>query len=118
MKLKSLPSMRSKKRYVIFKVHSSEPLEYSNVKDAVWNSLENWLGQNELAQAAPRLIKNLWDGRQKKGFMQCNLKYVDQVKMSVALIHQIGDQRVIFQVLRVSGTIKSGKDKIKSASRI
>lgn len=103
--------MRSRKRYVIFRVHSGGPLEYSNVKDVIWNSLGDWLGQNELAQAAPRLIKNLWDGRQKRGFLQCSPKYVDQVKISLALIHQIGEQRVVFQVLRVSGTIKSGKDK-------
>jgi len=36
---------------------------------------------------------------------------VDLVKVGLALIHQIGDQRVIFQTLRVSGTIKSGKKK-------
>jgi RNase P/RNase MRP subunit POP5 len=73
--------------------------------------MENWLGQNELAQASPRLIKNLWDGRQKKGYLQCAPKYVDQVKMALALIKQIGDQRVIFQVIMVTGTIKSGKIK-------
>jgi len=116
MKMKKLPSMRSRKRYVIFKIHSDNPLDYSNVKNAMWHSMENWLGQNELAQAEPRLIKNLWDGRKKTGFLQCSPRYVDQIKMSFALIHQIGDQRVIFQVLRVSGTIKSGKEKIKGES--
>jgi RNase P/RNase MRP subunit POP5 len=33
---------------------------------------------------------------------------VDKIKVSLALIHQIGDSRVVFQTLRVSGTIKSG----------
>jgi hypothetical protein len=31
----------------------------------------------------------------------------------MSLIHQIGDQRVIFQSVRVSGTIKSGKEKTR-----
>jgi RNase P/RNase MRP subunit POP5 len=34
------------------------------------------------------------------------------VKVSLALIHQIGDSKVIFQTTRVSGTIKAGKGKI------
>ena len=117
MKLKRMPSMRSRKRYLIFRVHSGGPLDYPNVRDAVWDSMEKWLGQNELAQAEPRLIRNLWDGRQKKGFLQCSPRYVDHIKMALALIHQIGDQRVIFQVLRVSGTIKSGKEKTKTGDK-
>jgi len=111
MKLKKLPSLREKKRYLVFRIISESPLDYPNVKGAMWHSMENWLGQNELAQASPRLVKNLWDGRKKKGFLQCTPKYVDQVKVALALIKQIGDQRVIFQVIRVTGTIKSGKDK-------
>jgi len=111
MKLKKMPSLRDRKRYLVFRIISEAPLDYPNVKGAIWHSMENWLGQNELAQASPRLIKNLWDGRKKKGYLQCSPKYVDQVKMALALIKQIGDQRVIFHVIRVSGTIKSAKDK-------
>jgi RNase P/RNase MRP subunit POP5 len=112
MKLKTLPSMRPKKRYIVFKVHSEERLAYENMRDAVWNSLENWLGEKDLASAQVRIIRNLWDGKAKSGFIQCAHKYVDSVKVGLALIHQIGDSKVIFQVLRVSGTIKAGKKHI------
>ena len=114
MKLKSKPSLREKKRYLTFRIISEEPLDYDNVKGAIWHSMENWLGQNELAQASPRLIKNLWNPKTSSGFLQCSPKYVDQIKVALALIKQIGDTRVIFQVLRVSGTIKSGLDKTKN----
>ncbi len=113
MKLKKLPSLRLPKRYLVFRIISENPLDYPNVKGAIWNSMEKWLGQDGLAKASPRLIKNLWDGREKKGFLQCHPKYVDHIKVSLALIKQIGDQKVIIQVLRVSGTIKSGKNKTK-----
>ncbi len=109
MRLKSLPSLKEKKRYVIFRIHSESPLNYPNVRDAILDSLANWLGQNEMAKAKIRIIKNLWDGREKIGFISCSNKFVESVKVGLALIHQIGDQRVIFQVVRVSGTIKSGK---------
>lgn len=114
MKPKRLPSLRQRKRYLVFRVISDHPLDYPNVKDAIWRSMENWLGQNELAKALPRLIRNLWDGRAKRGFLQCTPRYVDQIKVALALIRQIGDQKVIFSVVRVSGTIKAAKEKTVS----
>jgi ribonuclease P/MRP protein subunit POP5 len=111
MRLKKLPSMKEKKRYVVFRIHSEEKVDFPNMRNAVWNSLENWLGERDLAQANVHIIKNLWDSREQKGFIKCSHRFVDEVKVGLGLIHQIGDSRVIFQTLRVTGTIKSGKKK-------
>ena len=112
---KTMASMREKKRYIVFKIHSKEIVSYPNVKAAIWNSLTEWLGANQLAKAGVRIIKNLWNEKEQIGFIRTSHKFVDSVKVSLGLIHQIGDQRVIFQTLRVSGTIKSAKEKIKSS---
>lgn len=112
MKLKSMPSLRENKRYVTFKMHSERPVVYSEMKGAVMNSILNWMGEAKHADARCRLIKNLWDYRNQTGWLECSHRSVDDVKMALALVHQIGDARVIFQSLRVSGTIKSGKEKI------
>lgn len=103
--------MRSKKRYVIFRLHSDSPASFQDVKNAIWNSVLNWLGDNEAPKAEIHIIKNLWNNREQTGFIRCQPRYVDSVKIALALIHQIGDQKVIFQTIRVSGTIKSGKAK-------
>lgn len=108
---KILPSLRESKRYIVFKVHSKEKLDYSTVQNAAWNSLLNWLGEKDLSKANVRMIRNLWDHNKQTGFIKCSPKFVDAIKVSLSLVHQIGDQRVIFQTLRVSGTIKSGKTK-------
>lgn len=122
-RLKSTPTMRSGKRYVIFRVHSQQTLrpsgrssleekpDFLNIRGAIWNSLESWLGESGLAKADVHIINNLWNPAKQTGFLSCSPKYVDHVKMALALVHQIGDERVIIQVLRVSGTIKSGKKK-------
>ncbi len=113
-RLKSTPALRAKKRYVIFKVHSENPEfrpDFLNIRGAIWNSLESWLGEAGLAKASVRIINNLWNPKSQAGFLSCSPKYVDHVKVALALVHQIGDERVIIQVLRVSGTIKSGKEK-------
>ncbi len=111
MKLKKMPSLKPHSRYIIFRAHSQNPLLYSNVSNAVWNSLENWLGEQDLAEADVRIIRNLWNPKAQTGFIRCSHKFLDLVKTGIALIHQIGDERVVFQTLRVSGTIRSGKRK-------
>jgi len=114
-KLKSPPTLRAKKRYIIFRVHTESPEfrpDFLNIRGAVWNSLESWLGEAGLAKADVRIINNLWNPKTQTGFLSCSPKYVDQVKVALALVHQIGDERVIIQVLRVSGTIKAGKGKV------
>lgn len=108
---KILPSLRESKRYIVFKVHSTERLDYASMQNAAWNSLLNWMGEKDLSRANVRIIKNLWNPGNQTGFIQCSPKFVDAVKMGLSLVHQIGDQRVIFQTLRVAGTIKSGKNK-------
>lgn len=113
MRMRKLPSSRESRRYIVFRVHAEGEIDYESVKNAVWNSILNWLGEGDMAKAKIRILKNLWDGRSKKGFVQCSPKFVDDVKVSLALIHQIGDSRVAFQTLRVSGTIKSGKEKTR-----
>lgn len=105
------PALREKKRYIVFRVHSDEKIPYYTIKTAIFDSILEFLGEKGLSQASPRLIKNLYNG--KTGFLQTNPKFVDPVKLSLSLIHQIGDSRVIFQTLKVSGTIKSGKKALK-----
>lgn len=110
MKLKKLPSMKDKRRYVVFRVHSQDSLDFSNVKDAIWNSLSNWMGDSELGKADVWVMKTLWNQTNQEGFIRCTSKYVDQIKVGLGLIHQIGDSRVTFQTIKVSGTIKAGKE--------
>ena len=111
MKLKSKPTLRGKHKYVVFKIHSTAKLQYNDLKNAIMNALLNWMGERDFADAGIWLIKNLWDSKEQKGIIRCVPKYVNAVKMSLLLVHQIGDEKVTFRSLWVSGTIKSGKEK-------
>jgi RNase P/RNase MRP subunit POP5 len=111
MGLRRLPSMRERKRYVVFRVISDESVDYAAVRDALWNSMTHWIGEAGLARANIRILRNLWGQKEQSGFIQVSPKYVDAVKVAMGLIHQIGDQRVIIRSVRVSGTIKAGRKK-------
>lgn len=106
MKLTKKPSLREKKRYIYFKLHSANPPKYFDLKNAVFNSILDLIGDLGLAKANTHIVKNLWDGKNKTGVIRCSHIYVEQIKLALALIHQIGDEKIIFQSVRVSGTIK------------
>ena len=106
MKLSSKPTLREKKRYVYFKVHSKGSLNYVDVRNALFDSVFDLIGELGSAKSNLHLIKNVWNQKQQTGIIRCSHLYVDQIKLAISLIHHIGDEKVVFQGLRVSGTIK------------
>jgi len=102
-----MPSLRQRKRYMKFEITSERKLEYYEIRDAVTNSIVSWIGTKGTARSGFRLIKNLWEPQKSEGVLQCDPKFVDDIKVALALIRQIGDSKVIFIVTKVSGTIKS-----------
>jgi len=112
MKLRRLSTMREKKRYITFRIYAQAPVSYDDMAGAVLNSILNWTGEKGFSLSNIRIIRNLWNGKRQQGWLACTPKAVNDIRMALALIHQIGDSRVIFQVLRVSGTIKSGREKV------
>jgi len=81
-------------------------MDYNDMKNSVWNSVIGFLGDDDTARANVQIIKNTWNQNQQTGLIRCSHLYVDKIKLSLALISQIGESKVIFQTLRVSGTIK------------
>ena len=113
MKLTKKPSLREKKRYIYFTVRSSGSLKYFDLKNTIHSSILHLIGELGAAKSNVHLVKNLWDQKKLCGVIRCSNKYVDQVKVSLALVHQIGEERVVFQTLRVSGTIKGSMSRHK-----
>jgi RNase P/RNase MRP subunit POP5 len=120
MKIRRMPSMKEKKRYVVFRVTSEAAAGkkpgYEEVKGAVMDSALCWMGEKGVSLSALRLLRNLWDQERMEGWLSCTPKAVDDVKLSLALIHQIGDNRVIFRAVSVTGTIKAGTCSLASAA--
>ncbi|MEM5871636.1 MAG: Rpp14/Pop5 family protein [Candidatus Aenigmatarchaeota archaeon] len=114
-KLKTIPTLKERWRYIFFSIDTSNIVTFEEIKNAIEDSLLNWMGTEKYAKAKPKIIKNLWSG--KTGVIRCLYKYVNDVKISLALIAQIGDSHVIFKTLLVSGTIKSGSKKIKNLNK-
>ncbi|MEM7821416.1 MAG: Rpp14/Pop5 family protein [Candidatus Aenigmatarchaeota archaeon] len=107
-KLKNLlPTLREKERYIKFKVISEEPIVYSDLEHAIINSCLEFFGEHGFSQTSLWIIKNLYKEKEQVGVIKCNNKSVQKVISCLGLISRLGDSRVIFKILKVSGTIKS-----------
>ncbi len=105
------PSLRSKKRYIVFEIISENPVEYENFRDALWNSMTNFLGELGASGAQLRILKNLYDPKSQRGVLKCSHDMVEQIRTGLSLIAIVGETRVVIKVDGVTGTIKSARNK-------
>jgi RNase P/RNase MRP subunit POP5 len=117
VRIRKLPSMRGRRRYLTFRLRSRKPVIYSEMKGAALNSILGWMGEEGFSKADVWIIKNLWDGESQTGWLRCSLGAVDDVRVALALVHQIGEEKVIIRTMRVSGTIKSGRKRLGAGGR-
>ncbi len=105
------PTLRIKKRYVVFKIYSEEGISFEDVVNAIWGSFLNFAGELNLALSRIKIIDDLWQKEKKIGVIRCAHTAVELVRTVLILIDRIGDQRVVFRILGVSGTLNSAKRK-------
>lgn len=109
-KLKILsPSLRERERYIKIKIISEEPIVYSDLEQAIWQTMLEFYGEFGVAQLSLRIIKNLYNEKTQEGVIQCNNKSTSRVIAGLGLITRLGESRIIFKIEKVSGTIKGLK---------
>lgn len=101
-----MPTLRERDRYISFQIISDEHITYSDLEAAIWNQLLDFYGEYGVSKTSMWLIKNLYNEKEQIGVIRCNNKSVSQVIAGLGLISRLGDIRVIFKILKVSGTIK------------
>jgi ribonuclease P/MRP protein subunit POP5 len=108
--MKSIPkTLKPKKRYIAFKVHSDIEISKKNLIEEITKTTLGFFGE--------RLFSDLglwiqdYDTKRKKGFLICNLTFKSEIITSLTLVNSIGGEAASIQVLGVSGTIKALKRK-------
>jgi len=103
-----LPSLREKKRYIAFEVHTEGRLGLEQTKHGIEQTMKSFLGELGMARAGV-LFLNDW--KNNRGILKVNTKYVDDVKASMALVQEIAQHKAIVRSVAVSGAL----EKIRSA---
>ena len=106
--MKLLPTLRQKKRYVVFEVLGKDMGEEhcapADVHSAIQQALSSFLGQLGLAKASPLLLPERTQG--SRFVLKVNHTWVDECKAALSLIKKIKNKPVLLRSVTVSGTLK------------
>ncbi|MBI4980854.1 hypothetical protein HZC30_04840 [Candidatus Woesearchaeota archaeon] len=109
-----MPSLRQKKRYVVFEIIAEKKFAIQEVRAAVDEALRSFLGQLGIGKAAPLFVEEKFDFDAQKFMLKVNNKFVDEIKMGVALCKSIKNNPIIIKSVIVSGSIKKAGEKSKT----
>jgi len=104
MKLK--PSLKQKKRYVLFEIKAAKSFSLPEVSETVEASLLRFLGELGMAKASPLLVKEKWNQEKQRFVLKVNHNYVDELKTAVILNKKIKNTPVLMRSIVTSGTLK------------
>jgi len=106
-----LPSLREKKRYLVFEVISKEKIRDADaVSGAILQSSMQFLGQRGTAEAGIVALNNKWDAEKQRGIIKVSHKHVDDVKAALIFAKKIGNKDAIIRSLGVSGILKKAEN--------
>ena len=104
-----MPTMKERKRYILFKVTSSSEVSKAEISEQVMKACLQFLGELGVANAGVQFLPETW--KNNKGIIRVGHKYVDHIKASLALVKKIGNKKVTITCLKVSGNIGKLKGK-------
>lgn len=110
--MKLMPSLKQKKRYIIFEIISEKKFSLSEIKSEAERALLLFLGQLGLSKAAPLFVDEKFNPEAQKFTLKVNHKYVNEVKAALALSKSIKNTPIIIKSVTVSGTLKKASTKL------
>ena len=107
-----LPSLREKKRYLVFEIISKKNIKsFSEVSNLIWQSSISFLGEIETAKAGIWVLPDKWNQKKQRGMIKVNNKYVDNLKTALTLVKNFKRQQVIIKSVGVSGMVNKADKK-------
>ncbi len=104
--MKLLPSLKQKKRYVVFEIISDKKYSFPEIREAVEEALQFFFGHLGLAKSSPLLIGEKFNAEKQRFIVKVNHKYVDELKAALALSKKIKNTPIIIKSIITSGTLK------------
>lgn len=101
-----LPTLREKKRYIVFEVKSDKFISFDSVKEAIIKKAESFLGRITMAKAG---IIFLEDWSSQKGIIKVNNKFEDHIKALFTQINEIQNNNILIKSVGVSGILNKAR---------
>ncbi len=112
MKLKILPkSQRKHNHYLVLDIKSEIELSKNDFTSIVWDGCIRFQGENNTSNFNLWTIKLIKSDEisflnEYKAILRCQRDFEDEVRSSLALIHNVNRKRISITCIGISGTIK------------
>ncbi len=108
-----LPTLRQKKRYILFEIVCSDVFRLEEISSVVSVACQEFLGTLGMSRAGVIFVKE----RFKPPFfvLRCNHTMVDEVRSSVIMIKKIKNSSVIIRSVTISGTLATVGSRLKNS---
>lgn len=103
------PSLKEKKRYLVYKIISAQKIELRDAKEAIDRQNLRFLGELMSSRANIMHINELY--RDNIGVIRVENKYLNELKMSISLIKEINNKKVVVNPIFVSGVLNKIKNR-------
>ena len=97
-----LPSLREKKRYLVYEIISDKKIDLKGVKDNIKRKVMVFMGELGYSKAG---IMFLDKDKENKGLIRVNSKYLDHLRTALILIKDLNNQNVLIKTIGVSGML-------------
>ncbi len=112
--MKTLPTLRDKKRYIAFEATSEQKVTRAELSEEIFDSICSLFGDVGCSEINFGLLT--YDGR--CGIIRCAREKTDETRAALACINEVTGHRVSIFVLGISGTIKGAMEKFIQQSII
>ena len=101
-----LPSLRQKKRYVVFELLSDQKFSFPDIKQEVQNAILRFIGYEGMAKASVMILAERFNEEKQRFTVKINNVFVDTMKTALMLSTHIQQKPIIIKSLITSGTLK------------
>lgn len=111
--MKLNPSMREKRRYLVFEAIAKTPVPYETAIEAFSKQAASFMGTAAFAKSGFRQLPKMWSPEKQRGMVRIQRKYVEPIRASLCLIKKIGRQQVIMRSVGISGMINKATEYLR-----
>lgn len=104
--MRLFPSLRQKKRYVVFEILAERKFSFADIKVEVQQALQQFLGYQGLAKAAPLILVERFNESKQRFVVKVSHTFVDELKAALLFCTRIQQTTIIIRSLITSGTLK------------
>ena len=106
-KIKPLrPSLREKKRYVVFQVISRQPVTAQQAADTIMSACRAFLGEIGMSKAGIIILHDKWQPASQKGVLRVSHREIGNVRAALMMVKSIDNREAIITTRGMSGILK------------